>query len=207
MSKGRFVRADAPRRPTSVNAVQATAQQRDMVDRAIAAGRIPESTRDSWLASFVRRGTGPAAAQLINDFPPGRFRRPAAAATGSVTPRASGGGARWAAAPAPVFAQGARPAVMASGLDPSIVDSVPWHARRAVARAATAQEVHALVDRYGGAAGEQLAVLDSFQGGPLSVDVAEIETAGGVTNPVAAGSWNGAAYKRAVAEAEKAIGR
>lgn len=76
-------------------------------------------------------------------------------------------------------AQGSRPVTTASGLDASILAQVPWQAQRAVARAETASEAHRLVQRYSGPVGDDLARIDAGHGGPLSIDVADIELEAG----------------------------
>lgn len=76
---------------------------------------------------------------------------------------------------ASLFPTGDYPAITASGADPSLARQLPWQARRAFARAKTPQDAFELYERYAGPQGEALAALDSCQGGPLSIDVADYE--------------------------------
>ena len=67
--------------------------------------------------------------------------------------------------------------MLASGADPAVVALLPWQTQRAAARAETVQELYGLVERYTGPNGDTLAALDAMEGGPLAIDVADIELA------------------------------
>jgi hypothetical protein len=73
-----------------------------------------------------------------------------------------------------LFADGDLPAVTASGIDPTLLQRVPWQARPALARASRA-EAAAMFELYGGPEGEVQASYDAMGGGPLHADVAEYE--------------------------------
>lgn len=74
-----------------------------------------------------------------------------------------------------LFADGDLPAITASGIDPSVLNGVPWQARHALASASTLSEAAALLERYGGPDGDIQASVDAMPGGPLASDVADYE--------------------------------
>jgi len=62
--------------------------------------------------------------------------------------------------PPTLFASGNVPPFCASGIDPSVLEDVPWQARHAVASAPTLSTAYELVQRYAGPRGHALAAAE-----------------------------------------------
>jgi hypothetical protein len=129
-------------------------------------GRISRKRRKVYAEHFKTdpRRTDALMRMLAPGLPPAAARPARAAARPSeISPPAG--------SQPTLFANGDRPRVTASGVSPSMVDEVPWQARRAVAAAATQADAHRLIEQYSGPAGQTMAEIDSLPGGPLNADV------------------------------------
>lgn len=69
------------------------------------------------------------------------------------------------------FPAGDLPVLTASGVEPSVLASLPWQARWAAARAETRGEVAAMIGEYQGAFGDDMAAVHAMSGGPFHEDV------------------------------------
>lgn len=151
----------------------------DHVRRAVNDGKILRSESDRWTDLLAEN---PNNAQLLESLAavPNLNAEPetTSLSAGSSAPvNLSAGDYRQghpARAPK-LFDNGDLPITTASGLDPHTLTSVPWMARKAVARAKTHAEAHALIEKYSGELGQTQADFDSVSGGPLFADVNEYQ--------------------------------
>ncbi len=178
-SGGRPVRA----RPSN----PATAERDRVIGRAIAAGKFHEGRRAFWAAQYDRdpEATRAMIAMLASGTPDARHIAAAgrsapvrAATTGQAIDQAMHGLGAASTRPAPrLFGASDLPVTTRSGVDPKVLESVPWQARPTLARAETAGEVHEIVSLYQGFTTQEEAEVyaasqaESF--GPYHGDVQE----------------------------------
>lgn len=159
---------------------------RQFVDKAIRNGDIPDTpaTRSSWEQAFARNPAAAARSLGQRQAALKKSQAPRGVAAASRSHRNVA--ATRSGTPTRAFPNGLPP-VLASGADPTVLASLPWQAQCAAARADT-KGLYSLVERYSGPRGDTLAAVDAMEGGPLAIDVADIEWEAAAQAPVSAAS-------------------